>query len=320
MARWLACLLIAVMLSACATAPPASLGPSPTDKRIALTFDDIPRHAGAFLEPDERASMLRDTLRDAGVEQAAFFINPGNLHERPGGLQNILDYAAAGHVLANHTNTHPNLSDLTVADYVANIDAAEAWLSQLDGHRPWFRYPFLNEGRDDVVKRDAVRGALAERGLSNGYVTVDASDWFYEQAAIEAQRGGHTMDMDALRDLFVESHVEAAEFYDGLARQAIGRSPAHVMLLHEADVTVMFLGDLIDALEARGWTIITADEAYADPFSQLAATYETPSAQGTLTEQVAWERGLPAPRWYARNNVDRAREEFDRRVLHIAAD
>ncbi|KLI65280.1 polysaccharide deacetylase [Aurantiacibacter marinus] len=312
------------MLSACATAPASSpeppLGPTPADKRIALTFDDIPRHAGAFLEPDERAAILRQTLRDAGVAQAAFFINPARLHDRPGGVQHVMDYAADGHVLANHTATHPNLSDLTLEDYVADIDIAETWLSQLEGHRPWFRYPFLNEGRDDVAKRDGVRAALAQRGLSNGYVTVDASDWFYEQAAIEAQQGGHTMDMDAFRDLFVESHVEAAEFFDGLARAALGRSPAHVMLLHEADVTVLFLGDLIDALEARGWTVITADEAYADPFSQYAATYDTPSAQGTLTEQVAWERGLPAPRWYARNNVDLAREEFERRVLHQAAE
>jgi hypothetical protein len=30
---------------------------------------------------------------------------------------------------------------------------------------------------------------------------------------------------------------------------------------------------------------------------------------------VAWERGFPAPRWYARNNQALATAEFERRVL-----
>jgi len=146
-------------------------------------------------------------------------------------------------------------------------------------------------------------------------VTVDASDWIYEDAARRALRDGQTIDRDALRDLYVESHVEAAEFYDGLARKTIGRSPAHIMLLHETDLAALYIADLVAALEVKGWTIITADEAYQDRFGEYAATYDTPYAQGTLTEQVAWQAGLPAPRWYARNEERVARAEFARRVL-----
>ena len=208
------------------------------------------------------------------------------------------------------------LTDLRAEDYLLDIDRAERWLVQMPGHRAWFRYPYLNEGRSDLAKRDAVRAGLAQRGLANGYVTVDASDWFYEDAALTARDAGQAIDREALRDLYVESHVEAAEFYDRLAREATGRSPAHVMLLHETDLAALWIGDLVAALRAAGWTIIGADEAYADPIAPLAATYETPSAQGTLAEQVAWQRGLPAPRWYARNDMALAQAEFDRRVLH----
>ena len=308
--RAFATLCLAALLAACATATP-----QPADKRIALSFDDVPRGPGAFLDVEERAAIFRRELREAGVEQAAFFVNPGKYASEPGRIDELMAYIADGHVVANHTNTHPSLRDLTVEQYLAEIDAAERWLVQLPNHRPWFRYPFLNEGRADRDKRDGVRAGLAARGLRNGYVTIDASDWFYEGAAIEAKRAGHDIDMDALRDLYVESHVEAANFFDDLARQATGRSPAHVILMHETDLAAMWIGDLVDALEADGWTIITADEAYADPFGAFAATYDTPSAQGTLTEMVAWERGLPAPRWYPRNDVDVARAEFDRRVL-----
>ena len=308
--------VLALMLGACAAAnAPATNVPAVEGKRIALTFDDIPRGAGAFMTPDERADRLRAGLRAAGVEQAAFFLNPANLAGRPNGLAHIAAYVADGHVIANHSATHPRLSEVSVAEYLADIDTAETWLKGRTNYRPWFRYPYLDEGRGDVAKRDAVRAGLAARGLANAYVTVDASDWFYEQATTDAARAGEAMDMDALRDLYVESHVEAAEFYDALARQATGRSPAHVMLLHETDLAALFIVDLVAELERRGWTIVEADEAYADPFSTHAATYDTPSAQGTLTEQVAWQRGLPAPRWYARNDTSLARAEFDRRVL-----
>jgi peptidoglycan-N-acetylglucosamine deacetylase len=216
------------------------LGASPAfaQKRIALTFDDVPRQAGAFMTPDERTQRLIAGLRAARVRQAAFFVNPGRL-ERPGGehgLAHIRAYVRAGHVIANHSWSHLHLNAMSAEAYLADIDRAEAWLRPLPGLRPWFRFPFLDEGGSDKAKRDAVRAGLAARGLQNGYVTAEASDWNMEQLAVDALRQGKHIDMAALRDLYVESHVEAAEFADALARRAIGRSPAHVMLLHETDL------------------------------------------------------------------------------------
>ncbi len=310
--RWL---LLIVFAASSATAWAEAPSEGQAQKRIALTFDDTPRHPGAFLSEDERTERLIAALKQAGVEQAAFFINPGKISERPGAKKRIAAYVSAGHVLANHTGDHPKLRDTPSDDYIANIDAAEEWLRDHEAYRPWFRFPYLDEGGSDKAKRDAIRDALAERGLSNGYVTVDASDWFYDQAASDAVRGGKTLDLDALKQLFVESHVEAAETYDGIAREALGRSPAHVMLLHEADVTVLFLGDLITKLKAEGWTIISADEAYADPISDEMP--DVPYSQGTLVEMIAWERGMPAPRWYDRNDVALAGRLFNERVLGI---
>lgn len=308
-------LFLAVLLGACAALPKAPAGPTaPGDKRIALTFDDIPRARGAFLDEEERTARLVAALKSASVRQAAFFLNPGQIAERPGADARIKRYVAAGHVIANHSHTHPHLSETEAVGYLADIDDAEAWLKSRTGYRPWFRFPYLDEGRRDKAKRDAVRTGLAARGLRNGYVTVDASDWWYEQATIDAAKAGQTMDMDALRDLYVESHVEAAEFNDRLARQALGRAPAQVMLLHETDLAALYVGDLVRALRNNGWTIVSADEAYSDPIAKLQP--DVPSAQGTLTEALAWEKGLPAPRWYARNDTALAKAEFTRRVLH----
>lgn len=300
-AALLACLLLAL--------------PAAAQKRIALSFDDAPRGAGAFLDPDARAKKLTAALKRAGVKQAVFFVNPGNIGQ-PGhgdGLANLDRYVKAGHVLANHSWSHPKLGSTDVDAYLADVDRAEAWLKPRPGYRPWFRFPFLDEGGKDKVKRDALRAGLKARGLINGYVTAESSDWNIESLAIAAKQAGKPIDMKALRDLYVQSHVEAAEFYDALAIKTLGRSPAHVMLLHETDIAALFIGDLVKALKARGWTIVTADEAYADPLRDAAP--DTPHAQGTLIEALAWEKGLPAPRWYDRNDLRIANPLFAKRVL-----
>lgn len=286
------------------------------DKRIAFTFDDAPRRAGAFLTQDERAKRLIGALPQARVRRAAFFVDPGSLSDpsRAGDDAWIAAYAAAGHLLANHSWSHPRLTSTTADAYLADIDRAEAWLKGRAGYRPWFRFPFLDEGGPDKAERDALRAGLAARGLRNGYVTVEASDWNMERLAVDGKTAGKPIDMAALRGLYVESHVEAAEFYDGLARRTLGRSPAHVLLLNETDAAALFVDDLAAGLRRAGWTIVGADAAYADPIA--AAAPDTPSAQGTLTEAPAWEKGLPAPRWYGRNDTSLADRLFAERALH----
>jgi peptidoglycan-N-acetylglucosamine deacetylase len=284
------------------------------EKRIALTFDDVPRMEGAFLTRDDRRAKLIAALKQAKVKQAAFFVNPGHLSDLndPIEANKVMDYVRAGHMIANHTMTHGNLSEMTAEAYLADIDKTERWLKGRKGYRPWFRFTFLNEGRSDKVKRDAIRTGLRARGLSNGYVTAEASDWHIENLTIESKQKRRFMDRDGLRDLYVQRHVEAANFYNDLAVKALGRSPAHVMLLHETDIAALYIQDLVAALRADGWKIITADKAYADPIAR--AMPDTPSAQGGLIEALAWEKNLPEPRWYKYNDTELLTKEFHRKV------
>jgi hypothetical protein len=118
--------------------------------------------------------------------------------------------------------------------------------------------------------RDAVRAGLARRGLLNGYVTVDTYDWYLDSIANAARNAGQTLDMNALRDLYVRTVVETAEFEDRLALETLHRQPVQVLLMHETDLEAMFLPDAVRALRARGWRIATMDEAYRDPIASVA--------------------------------------------------
>ena len=266
------------------------------DKRIALTFDDVPRQAGAFFTPEERTRRLIDALRDMGVTQAAFFINTRRLDEPDGagGEGRIAAYIAAGHVIANHSHAHTRLSQTEAADYLADLDRTAAWLAGRPGYRPWFRFPYLDEGGRDKARRDAVRAGLAARGLRNGYVTADGSDWHLEALTVDAKRAGMPIDMAALRKLYLQSQMSGIAYHEALAQRTLGRSPPHVMLFHETDLAALFIADLVAELRKDGWTIITADEAYAD--AELAAAMpDVPYTSGTITGMIAWEREIQPP-------------------------
>nr|WP_137677685.1 polysaccharide deacetylase family protein [Parerythrobacter lutipelagi] len=279
-----------VAIATAFTAPPAM-----AQKRVALSFDDIPRQAGAFMTPEERTERILAALSAAEIEQVAFFVNPGHLEapEKAGAERLIAAYTAAGHVIANHSYSHGHLSKTSAENYLADIDLAQEWLVGREGYRPWFRFPYLDEGAGDLEKRDTVRAGLATRGLSNGYVTADGSDWHLEALTVQAQRSGKAMNEKHLRRLYVASQMSGLEYHDQLARDTLGRSPAHVMLLHETDLAALFLPDLIAEMRKQGWTIITTDEAYADPIAQEQPN--VPYAWGTLIGSMAWQRDVPPP-------------------------
>jgi peptidoglycan-N-acetylglucosamine deacetylase len=285
-----------------------------SEKRIAISFDDSPRGPGAFLNVDNRPQMLIAQLKAARVEQAAFFINPGRIDDSNGFAEIMGDYAKAGHVLANHTNTHPRLSSVSAERFLADIDEAEKWLKPHPGYRPWFRFPELDEGGRDKPKRDAVRAGLKARGLRYGYVTADGWDWKLDSLADKAFATGKPVDINALRDLYVETHVEAANFADRLGRKALGRAPAQMLLLHDTDLAALYLDDLVAALRNDGWKIITADEAYKDPMGKIEP--DLADTNGTILQMIAREKKVDGPYWFERNEVKVMQAMFNKRVLH----
>jgi peptidoglycan-N-acetylglucosamine deacetylase len=285
-------------------------------KRIAISFDDSPRGPGAFLDTGVRPQMLRAALKRAGVKQAAFFSNPGRAPADSSHEAELRAYAKAGHVLANHTATHIAASRTTPDRFLSDIDDAEKWLKPERGYRPWFRFPELDEGGKDFAKRDEIRAGLKARGLRHGYVTADGWDWYLEGLARKALKAGKRLDHDALRSLYVETHVMSAQFADNLTQRVLGRRAAQMLLLHETDLAALYLEDLVKALRKDGWTIITTDEAYADPMGKLPLP-EVAFANGTIIQMLAWDRKTKGPRWYERNERDVVTKLFNERVLHV---
>jgi len=87
------------------------------------------------------------------------------------------------------------------------------------------------------------------------------------QAALREKK---KIDYGKLRQIYLDHLWKSVAFYDQMARQVIGRSPKHVLLLHENDLAALYVDDLAQLLRDKGWKIISPVEAYDDPIAANA--------------------------------------------------
>jgi peptidoglycan/xylan/chitin deacetylase (PgdA/CDA1 family) len=235
-------------------------------QKIALTFDDAPRRDGAYYTGIQRTDTLIQRLKDAGAAQVAFFCVSGNIDHD--GHFRLLKYIDAGHIIANHTHSHQFLRNIGYEGYIQDIKISDSILSRYNNFKKWFRFPFLQEGRD-IPERDNIRTELKNLGYVNGYVTVDNYDWYIESLFQKALKEKKKIDYDKLKDFYIEHIWNSIKFYDDIALKTIGRSANHVLLLHENDLAALFIDDLVSYIRQQGGEIITVDEAYTDPIFNI---------------------------------------------------
>lgn len=296
MKRLIGFCLSLLLISACSPAEPETkIETVVGSKRIALSYDDAPRGDSTLSTGVARTEAIIAQLEDANAGPAVFFITTKGL-KNPEGRARVAAYAEAGHLIANHSDTHMWASRTNTETYIEDIDAAESKLTGYANRRAWYRFPYLDEGgrgetNSDLVKRDALRAALAERGLQNGYVTVDTYDWHLDQLWNQAVKSGAHVDMQALLKVYVDMVIESAAHYDRLGQEVLGRRPAQIVLLHENDLAARFTGDVVRGLRAEGWTIISPDEAYEDLIADVQPA--TPVAGSGQIAAMAIDAAFP---------------------------
>lgn len=281
-------------------------------KQIALSFDDSPRSANGYLSGPDRAHKLVSALKKHKVEQAAFFAVSQGLDTE--GLQRLMTFSRAGHVIANHTHTHPDVNKTDLQSYIKNIDYADKALSIFPTFKKWFRFPYLREGNDEA-KRDGIREFLAQNGYLNAYITLNNYDWYLENLFQKAIKTHGHINMVEMKKLYVDIMMEGIVYYDEIARRLLNRSPKHVLLLHETDLSALFIGALVEELRSKNWEIIPIEEAYSDPISQYKLNKVLRFNPGRIGE-IAIDTGQTKELWHSSLEESYLNEQFQQRVLN----
>lgn len=229
-------------------------------KEIALSFDDAPKRSSIFLSGTSRTEKLLQKLKKSNVPEVVFFCNSKRL-SIDNGINRLKMYADAGHIIANHTHSHPNANKIPVDDFINEIIRADTELREYKTFKPWFRFPYLRR-HSDLNSNARLKSFMTQFGYTDGYVTVDNGDWYMNKLFVDAFTAGEKINFDKLKQLYVRVLMDEVKYYDEMAIEWLGHSPRHVLLLHENDLAAMYVDDLISALRNEGWEIISATEAY----------------------------------------------------------
>lgn len=280
-----ACLLFGAPLAWAADATATAV-----DRRIAITFDDLP---WASLDPTtplpahgslpprvaDGSMRLVRAIREAGTP-AIGFVNSARLlvggqpqADRIALLNAWLD---ARLELGNHTATHVDLHAIGAQAYQEDVLACDRVLRPLLAKRSlqprWFRHPYLRTGRT-LEEKGAVDHFLGTHGYRIAPVTVTNSDWLWAAAYAKALDSGDTAIQAKLRAQYVPYLLRRVDYFERRSIKLLGYALPQVMLLHANALNAETYPDLVAGLRARGYHFVGLEEAMQDRAYQRAEAF-----------------------------------------------
>jgi peptidoglycan-N-acetylglucosamine deacetylase len=262
---------------------------------IGLTFDD-----GLDPAREPRAAAWNTRILNTLREQQLHTIVFPSLSRIGGdaGLALIAEWSASEHGVGNHTAEHRNFNSprVSLESFIADVQRADQALNQLPTWLPLLRFPYLKEG-DTPEKRDGMREWMRDNGYRAAPVSIDTSDWYYNERYLALLKAGRSEPLKKLKRAYVRHLLDRANYYDALARQVIGRSPSHVMLLHTNALNAAALRDVIEGFRAKGWHFVAARSAFEDPI--YAMQPDTLPAGESIVWALAKEHGVEDLRYPA---------------------
>ena len=284
---------ILALLASCGAAPAQAKAPL----QIAITFDDLPLH-GPIPEgetPLSIAQRVTAALKAARVTNVMGMVNGRWTVTQPDTIEALRAWRRAGLPLGNHAWSHPNLNQLTAAEFEREIVENEPLLQKLEpgGDWKWLRYPFLAEG-DDPAKRAEVRKFLAGRGYKIAAVTTDFGDWQWTAPYARCIAAHDHKGVDELKRLYMQAARESVAFHRGLSKALYGRDIPYVLLMHIGALDSHVLPQLLDMYRKTGFRFVSIQQAERDPFYRSDVDPSLPSEPQNL-EGSAAARGTKFP-------------------------
>lgn len=233
--------------------------------KVSFTFDDGITRDIATYKFEDWNSMILSALEEAELTSVFFVTGRNKLN--PKGKYLLKSWAEKGHLIANHTFTHPNFNSekLSVEDFERELSKTDKVISEYETYTKLFRFPYLKEG-NTADKISGFRNTLKKYGYKNGYVTIDASDWYINNELIKfiQKEGIDSPKIEQYKAFYLQHILERANYYENLSYRITNRNIPHTLLLHHNLTSALFLEDLIKKFKQEGWEVVDADLAFQD--------------------------------------------------------
>ena len=282
--------LISAIAAAALAAPPQTTAP----RRVAITFDDLPRgfDGGGRTLPEivGMTERLLAPFRERKIPLAGFVTANNGRQLGDSGLRRVLDlWLDAGAELGNHTRSHLNINDVPFDDYASDIVAGEppirAALDARGRTLRYYRHPFLYTGPTPEIKA-RLQAFLDARRYVVAPVTIDNSDYMFAALYTQAKY------REQVRREYVPYMESVVAFFETRAVEVAGRECPQVLLLHANQLNADLMPDLLAMLERRGYRFVSLDDALADDAYRLRDDY---AGRGGFSWIHRWSRTLGLP-------------------------
>lgn len=285
----------------------AEVIPPKSARTIAITFDDLPAVSVPAGETCDLTALQANTAKllatlTARAVPVIGFVNEGRICKSLGteALPSLLNmWLDAGAELGNHTFSHVDLDAATVEAYEADIIRGEAVTSKLLGERGrtlrYFRYPFLNTGRNQDIKT-AIDSFLGKRGYTAAPVTIGSNEWMFAAIYADAKQRGDLGTMKLVTDAYVPYMARVLSYFEHASSRLFRREISQVLLLHANALNADTLDQLLAMLQSRGYSFVTLAEALDDPAYGTPDNYLGSDGFSCLLHWAQAENMLMAPR------------------------
>jgi len=278
--------LVGVVLAASLAALAADGAPG-VDRRVAVTFDDLPGPAAGLVSKDVAAlrKNTRKLLKAFRKQRVSVvgFVNEGKLflagetaREAEARTSVLAMWLDAGLDLGNHTYSHHSLNTTPLEEFEADVVRGEAVTRRLLDVRGsrlrYFRHPFLHVGLD-LDKRRAFEAFLRERGYTVAPVTIDNDEYVYAAVYADALRRGDRRTARKVGEDYLRYMDAVVSFIEDVSRRLTGREIPQVLLLHANALNADYFGRLAHSMRGRGYRFIGLDEALQDEAYDLPDLY-----------------------------------------------
>lgn len=262
--------------------PQAALARSRT---IALTFDDLPFVTGDETHPmgpqnakaaEAANRKLLAALEHHRVPATGFVIEHSVEQLGPdAGTQILKSWVNRGMDLGNHSYSHPNFDDLTVAEFEDQVVRGETSIVPLMKAvgRPvqFFRFPFNHTGETEE-KHTALAAFLAAHGYRLAPCTIENSDWLFAAKYEKLLARYDSAGAKRLRHAYLAFTAAQIDYFAHLLPQVLGYEPPQIMLLHDNQLNADVIDELLALVEKRNYKWVSLAEAEQDPIYRAPDT------------------------------------------------
>lgn len=246
-------------------------------REVAITIDDLPV-VSTRSDLKNRQQITKNLLKHIKKAEvpAIGFVNENKLYaknERDEAQVDLLRmWLSAGLELGNHTFSHVNIANVSLADYEADILKGEIItkeLLQANGKKiRFFRHPYLWTGLSMETKKD-LGNFLSEHNYTIAPVSIDNADYIFSRAYDIAFDKGDKKLMKQIGKAYIPYMQAKFDYWERQSVKLFNREIKQTLLIHANFINSDYFDDLAKMLKKRGYKFVSLEDALKDEAYKL---------------------------------------------------